>query len=248
MIFSEKYVKKSNSLIFRVVGKSIKIEKPKKYSGSTANLSITGRQSYVLRRTGSLQRVKTRHTEDVANTEEEGVEEVYAEHGSYSNNPQTIGSPLTSQKFETEPTKYFEEKIFSALFDKLLIRYVSLASFRNFFASTLHFQRYTNCKCYSYLSVSGDLDPAISCYEEKVMSGERLDPAWEEAVNAMRAQGRRDSLEEDSIFSLGKIIASPRYGQYPDLSDEEEDQVYTEHLSLPYDPLSLPTSRQVAKL
>ena len=80
------------------------------------------------------------------------------------------------------------------------------------------------------------------------MSGERLDPAWEEAVNAMRAQGRRDSLEEDSIFSLGKIIASPRYGQYPDLSDEEEDQVYTEHLSLPYDPLSLPILRQVGEL
>ena len=31
-----------------------------------------------------------------------------------------------------------------------------------------------------------------------------------------------DSLEEDSIFSLGKIVCSPRYGQYPDLSDEEE--------------------------
>ena len=50
-----------------------------------------------------------------------------------------------------------------------------------------------------------------------------------------------------SIFSLGKIIASPRYGQYPDLSDdEEEDQVCADHrLSLPYDPLSLPTIRPV---
>jgi len=63
-------------------------------------------------------------------------------------------------------------------------------------------------------------------------------------VTAIR---RRDSLEEDSIFSLGKILASPRYGQYPDLSDEEEeDQVFADHhLSLPYDPLSLPTIRQV---
>ena len=53
-----------------------------------------------------------------------------------------------------------------------------------------------------------------------------------------------------SIFSLGKIIASPRYGQYPDLSDEEEeDQVCADHhLSLPYDPLSLPTIRQVRPL
>ena len=53
-----------------------------------------------------------------------------------------------------------------------------------------------------------------------------------------------------SIFSLGKIIASPRYGQYPDLSDEEEeDQVFADHhLSLPYDPLSLPTIRQVRPL
>ena len=108
--------------------------------------------------------------------------------------------------------------------------------------------------------MSGALEPAITCYEAKVRSGERLDPAWEEAV---RAQGRRrDSLEEDSIFSLGKMIASPRYGhddvmmilkmilvrygQYPDLSDEEEDQVFADHhLSLPYDPLSLPNIRQV---
>ena len=94
-------------------------------------------------------------------------------------------------------------------------------------------------------SVSGALEPALSCYEAKVRSGARLGGGWEEAmVTAIR---RRDSLEEDSIFSLGKILASPRYGQYPDLSDEEEeDQVFTDHhLSLPYDPLSLPTIRQV---
>ena len=97
--------------------------------------------------------------------------------------------------------------------------------------------------------MSSALEPALSCYEAKVRSGGRLGGGWEEAmVTAMRTGGRRrDSLEEDSIFSLGKILASPRYGQYPDLSDEEEeDQVFTDHhLSLPYDPLSLPTIRQV---
>ena len=121
--------------MFRVVGKSIKISKPKKNSGST-NLSITGRQSNVLRRTGSLQRVKvgSRETkgasEDIkdaaeAADEDEGCEETYAEHGTYSSAQETRNSPLLSQKFETEPTKYFEDKIFSALFDKLLIRYKS---------------------------------------------------------------------------------------------------------------------------
>ena len=90
--------------------------------------------------------------------------------------------------------------------------------------------------------MSGALEPALSCYEAKVRSGVRLGGGWEEVMVR-----RRDSLEEDSIFSLGKILASPRYGQYPDLSDEEEeDQVFADHhLSLPYDPLSLPTIRQV---
>ena len=122
--------------MFRVVGKSIKILKPKKNSGST-NLSITGRQSNVLRRTGSLQRVKVGSremkgaAEDIkdaaeAAEEDECCEETYAEHGTYSSAQETRNSPLLSQKFETEPTKYFEDKIFSALFDKLLIRHVTL--------------------------------------------------------------------------------------------------------------------------
>ena len=97
-------------------------------------------------------------------------------------------------------------------------------------------------------SVSSELQPAISSYQDKIISGEKLDPVWEEAVSNMKTRNpftHRDSLEEDSIFSLGKIIASPRYGQYPDLSDDDDDQVFTEHLSLPHDPLSLPTIRQV---
>ena len=89
-------------------------------------MSITGRQSHVLRRTGSLQRVKAAaHAEDEA----EVCEEVYAEHGEYSSTPDTSQPPLLSQKFETEPTKYFEDKILSALFDKMLIRHVTLATF-----------------------------------------------------------------------------------------------------------------------
>ena len=86
--------------------------------------------------------------------------------------------------------------------------------------------------------MSPGLQPAISSYEDKVRSGERLGPGWEEAASLRMRNpfAHRDSLEEDSIFSLGKIIASPRYGQYPDLSDEE-DQLQP--------PLSLPTLRQV---
>ena len=100
-------------------------------------MSITGRQSNVLRRTGSIQRVKVGSremkgvAEDIKDTaeaadEDEGCEETYAEHGTYSSAQETRNSPLLSQKFETEPTKYFEDKIFSALFDKLLIRHVTL--------------------------------------------------------------------------------------------------------------------------
>ncbi len=53
--------------------------------------------------------------------------------------------------------------------------------------------------------MSGALEPAIACYETKVRSGERLDPAWE----AIRAQGRRrDSLEEDryAIMKLKQMV------------------------------------------
>ena len=99
-------------------------------------------------------------------------------------------------------------------------------------------------------SVSPGLQPAISSYEDKVRSGERLGPGWEEAASLRMRNpfAHRDSLEEDSIFSLGKIVASPRYGQYPDLSeDEDEAREATDHLSLPHcDPLSLPSLRQVS--
>ena len=52
------------------------------------------------------------------------------------------------------------------------------------------------------------------------------------------------SIDEDSIFSLGKIVRSPRYCEYPDLSDEEEEELPP--LSLPYirpGPASAPSSR-----
>ena len=84
----------------------------------------------MLRRTGSLQRVKAGVQ---AEDEDQGCEEVYAEHGEYSATPDTSQSALLSQKFETEPTKYFEDKILSALFDKMLIRHVTLATFSIFF-------------------------------------------------------------------------------------------------------------------
>ena len=86
---------------------------------------------------------------------------------------------------------------------------------------------------------------------------------WEDQLCGMKSMafkgsgrpGRRDSIEEDSIFrfslfqfstaasldlsSLGKIVMSPRYSQYPDLSDDDSpgDNLATQQ------PLSLPHLR-----
>ena len=151
------------------------------------NLSITGRQTKVLKRNG---RERDAGSED--------KEEVFAEHGEYKDSQQK--RIVISQKFETEPSVYFEEKLLSALFDRLM------------------------CE------VAGALQPAVESYEVKVTGQARQ---WD--LPATQLVVRRDSLEEDSIFSLGKIIASPRYSQYPDLSDEDDLQP----------PLSLPSLRQV---
>ena len=181
----------------------MKIEKAKKTS-NPSSLSVTGRQSSVLRRSGSLQRMKRgRHRQQ--DVEQEDCEETYAQHGQYDDADEHKGK-LVSEKFESNPSGYFEEKLLSGLFDSVMV------------------------------SVVEELRPAVTSYQE--MSGDKLDPAWDQKVKDMRARNpflHRDSLEEDSIFSLGKIIASPRYGQYPDLSDDDDDEhVY---LSLPPDPL-----------
>ena len=164
-------------------------------------LSITGRQSNVLKRNG---RTRERDRAPV-NSEDAGYEdkeEVFAEHGDYQDPQGGQKKIIISQKFETEPSVYFQEKLCSALFDCLLAE------------------------------VAGELQPAVENYESK-LTGQGQ--PWE-GLRASQLVARRDSLEEDSIFSLGKIIASPRYAQYPDLSDEE-DQLQP--------PLSLPTLRQV---
>jgi hypothetical protein len=41
--------------------------------------------------------------------------------------------------------------------------------------------------------------------------------------------GSFDSIEDDSIFSLGKIVLSPRYSQYPDLRPVSLLLFYTWH-------------------
>ena len=195
----ECFLWRENFTQLRIVGSRVKLERSR--VRENRSLSVTGRQTNVLKRNG---RNRDRDRAPV-NSEEAGTEdreEVFAEDGDYSDHPGEQKKIIISQKFETEPSVYFEEKLCSALFDSLLTE------------------------------VAGQLQPAVESYESKV-SGEGQ--PWDR----LRPGGlgvRRDSLEEDSIFSLGKIIASPRYGQYPDLSDEED------HLQ---PPLSLPTLRQV---
>ena len=113
--------------LFRVVGKSIKIEKLKKASAAVPSLSVTGRQSSVVRRSASSQRLRGGQARPAARAEaadteagHEDAEEVYAEHGDSA--ALLAAASHIPTKFETEPSKYFEDKIFSALFDNLLIR------------------------------------------------------------------------------------------------------------------------------
>ena len=123
----------SKYLCFRVVGKAVKIQKQKRENEFRTVLSVTGKQSSVLGRNGSLQRIKnqqknTKLKQDnfvpATDTEDTAVEEVFAQHGDYEDHMKE--ERVLSQKFETEPSKYFEDKIFSALFDKLLLRNVNL--------------------------------------------------------------------------------------------------------------------------
>ena len=116
-----------------MVGKAVKIQKQKRENEFRTVLSVTGKQSSVLGRNGSLQRIKnqqknTKLKQDnfvpATDTEDTTVEEVFAQHGDYEDHMKE--ERVLSQKFETEPSKYFEDKIFSALFDKLLLRNVIL--------------------------------------------------------------------------------------------------------------------------
>ena len=209
-----------------MVGHAVKLSKQKyPRNREEGNLSITGSRSNVARRNSLLQRKKvTRKTKYLNNNDPNGnisdidtkadVEETFAQHGDYKDMEKDQRF-VVSQKFETEPSKYFEEKLFSALFDKMLTE------------------------------IAEEIQPAIESYAEKVISAEN--PPWEDqdevcGLNQMAVRSKKtinsiDSLEEDSIFSLGKIVMSPRYGQYPDLSDDEENQ--------PANPLSLPHIRPV---
>ena len=183
----------------RILGSQVKLEKSRVRENRT--LSITGRQTNVLKRNGRT-RERDRALVPSEDAGCEDREEVFAEHGDYKDPEAQQKKIIISQKFETEPSVYFEEKLISALFDSLLSE------------------------------VAGELQPAVESYESK-LTGQGQ--PWE-GVRPSQLVVRRDSLEEDSIFSLGKIIASPRYAQYPDLSDED-DQLQP--------PLSLPTLRQV---
>jgi len=209
---------------FRVVGQAVKLAKQKHpRTSDDTSLAITGSRSNVSRRNALLQKKKSmRKTKylnnndpnaNVSDIAEQGdAEETFAEHGDYKDVDKSQKF-VVSQKFETEPSKYFEEKLFSALFDKILT------------------------------DIAEEIQTAIESYSEKVISNEK--PHWEDEIYGLNQNSLRtrkplnsiDSLEDDSIFSLGKIVMSPRYGQYPDLSDDEENQSGN--------PLSLPHIRPV---
>ena len=115
----------------------------------------------------------------------EGREETFASHGEYSEAGPEVG-PVVSRKFETEPEKYLEEKLLAALMEQLLG------------------------------AVAEEMAPALATHTEMLGGGVGEGGAgWEQQLLqlkslSLRGRGRRDSIEEDSIFSLGKIVMSPR--------------------------------------
>ena len=65
---------------------------------------------------------------DLDDNDQDGCEETFAEHGSYNTNhnkgvEDETWSRTLSQKFETEPEKYLEEKLLSALMEQLLVSF-----------------------------------------------------------------------------------------------------------------------------
>jgi hypothetical protein len=122
-----------------------------------------------------------------------GGEETFASHGE----PGEAGwgpaarQPEGSRRFEAEPARYLEEKLEAALLERLL------------------------------LVAAEALEPAVQGLAARLGgpggAGGRGEAAgWEGELEglrslSLRAQwGPRDSIEEDSIFSLGKIMMSPR--------------------------------------
>jgi len=154
---------------------------------------------------------------------QDGCEETFAEHGSYKADckgdvADETWSRMLSHKFETEPEKYLEEKLLNALMEQLLV------------------------------GVAEEMQPAVQEHSERLATEVHAGKGWEEQLCGMKSMalrasgrpGRRDSIEEDSIFSLGKIVMSPRYSQYPDLSDDDSPSA---NLAQPLQPLSLPHLR-----
>lgn len=117
----------------RVEGRAVKLARERVGQGGRASreensLSITGRQSSVTRRGSSAaardrrQRLGRRARQVAGGPGEQAgnCEEIFAQHGSYTEPNSEDSRIVVSQKFETEPSKYFEEKLLSAMFEKLL--------------------------------------------------------------------------------------------------------------------------------
>ena len=103
--------------IFRVVGKAMKIHKQQ---SELSELSVSGRAASVTRQSLRQRRVRNRTR---TNDDDDTTEEVFAEHHDQCPTPPSNISHQLSRKFELEPCRYFEEKVFSALLDKLINRY-----------------------------------------------------------------------------------------------------------------------------
>ena len=115
----------------RVEGRAVRLARAGqggRASREENSLSITGRQSSVTRRGSSAaardrrQRLGRRARQVAGGPGEQAgnCEEVFAQHGSYTEHNSDDSRIVVSQKFETEPSKYFEEKLLSAMFEKLL--------------------------------------------------------------------------------------------------------------------------------
>ena len=116
-----------------------------------------------------------------------------------------------SHRFHSEPAKYLEEKLVAAL------QVGGCTIDASFYAPFGHQDALM-------LTVAEELEPAVRAYSERAggraggQGGGRAGGAGggEEELLGLKSLslGGRfggDNLEEDSIFSLGKILMSPRY-------------------------------------
>ena len=96
---------------------------------------------------------------------QDGCEETFAEHGSYKADckgvPDETWSRTLSHKFETEPEKYLEEKLLSALMEQLLVGFLL-----NLDLFILHFRL--------QVGVAEEMQPAVQQHSERLATEVRV--------------------------------------------------------------------------